>query len=90
MQPGERGFDSDSLPVTNRTRMPPPGPPGCVGQEHGLAHARLAGDEQDLAGLRDRLDESTQPRKAGFPAKMRPGCDGSPAGPGMCLSLLGR
>jgi hypothetical protein len=69
MQPGEREL---------RLRFPPgdrqhpharrPRPPGCVRQEHGLAHARLTGNEQDLACPRDRLHEATQPRKPGFPA----------------------
>ena len=69
MQPREREF---RLRFPAGDRQDPharrPGPSGCVRQEHGLAHARLAGDEQDLACPRDRLHEPTQPREPGFPA----------------------
>ena len=69
MQPGEREFrlrfpaGDGKYPHARR-----PCPVGCVRQEHGLAHARLADDEQDLACLRDRIHESTQPGNPGFPA----------------------
>jgi hypothetical protein len=69
VQPGEREF---------RLRFPAgdgqdshacrPCPVGCVRQEHGLAHACLADDEQDLACLRDRIHESAQPGLPGVPA----------------------
>jgi hypothetical protein len=69
MQPGEREF---RLRFPAGDRQDPharrPGPSGCVGKEHGLAHAGLADDEQDLTGMRNRLHEPTQPRKTGFPA----------------------
>jgi hypothetical protein len=45
-----------------------PGLFGYVRQEHGLAHARLADDQQDLAGQRDRVDEPAQPGEPRFPA----------------------
>ncbi len=69
VQPGEREFrlrfpaGDGQCPHARR-----PGPFGCVRQEHGLAHACLADDEQDPACLRDRIDESAQPGKRGFPA----------------------
>ena len=69
MQPGEREF---RLRFPAGDRQDPharrPGPSGGVGKQHGLAHARLTGDEQDLAGMRDRLHEPAQPRQARFPA----------------------
>ncbi len=50
VQPGERepGF---RFPAGDRQHPQArgPGPPGGVGQQHGLAHPGLAGDEQDLA-----------------------------------------
>jgi hypothetical protein len=48
--------------------MPAPGPAGRVRQQHGLAHPRLAGDQQDLAGQRDRVHQRAQPGQRGIPA----------------------
>jgi hypothetical protein len=69
VQPGEREF---------RLRLPPgdrqdphacrPCPSGCVGQQRGLAHARLARDDQDVACLRDRVHQRAQPGQHGVPA----------------------
>ena len=69
MQPGEGEFRL-RFPAGDRQypRARRPGPPGCVGQQQSLAHASLARDEQDLACLRDRLHQRTQPHKPGFPA----------------------
>ena len=69
MQPGER---EPGLRFPAGDRQHPharrPGPAGGVGQEHGLAHPRLAGDQQDLAGLRDRIHQRAQPGQPGVPA----------------------
>ena len=46
-----------------------PGPSGGVRQQRGLAHACLTSDEQDLAGLRDRIHEAAQPGHFRVPAK---------------------
>jgi len=69
MQPGEGEFGL-RFPAGDRQypRAHRPGLPGCVGQQQSLAHASLARDEQDLACLRDRLHQRTQPHKPGFPA----------------------
>jgi hypothetical protein len=45
-----------------------PGPSGGVGQQHGLAHPCLTGDQQDLARPRDRIYQSAQPGQPGLPA----------------------
>ena len=69
MQPGER---EPGLRFPAGDRQHPharrPGPAGGVRQQHGLAHPRLAGDEQDLACLRDRIHQPAQPGQPGFPA----------------------
>ena len=69
MQPGEREFRL-RFPAGDRQypHARRPGPSGYVGQKQSLAHARLAGDEQDLACPQDRLHEPTQPRKPRLPA----------------------
>ena len=69
MQPGE-GESGLRFPAGDRQhpQAGPPGPAGGVGQEHGLAHPRLTGDQQDLAGLRDRIHQSAQPGQTGVPA----------------------
>ena len=62
MQPGERKFrlrfpaGDRQYPHARRAC-----PFGGVRQEHGLAHACLTDDEQDLAGLRDRIYKAAQP-----------------------------
>ena len=70
MQPGEREFRL-RFPAGDRQHPHArrPGPSGGVGKEHGLAHARLAGDQQDLACPRDRLHEPAQPRKRRLPGR---------------------
>jgi hypothetical protein len=69
MQAGER---EPGLRFPARDRQHPharqPGPVGGVGQQHGLAHAGLAEDEQDLARPRDRVYQGAQPGQAGVPA----------------------
>ena len=69
MQPGEREFRL-RFPAGDRQHPHArrPGPVGGVRQQHGLAHPRLAGDQQDLAGQRDRIHQCAQPGQPGFPA----------------------
>ena len=69
MQPGERE-PGLRFPAGDRQHPHPrrPCPFGRIIQEHCLAHARLTGDQQHLAGLREGLYQSAQPGKPGFPA----------------------
>ncbi len=69
MQPGEREFGL-RFPAGDRQypHARRPGPSGGVRQQHGLAHPRLTGDQQDLACLRDRIHQSAQPGQPGVPA----------------------
>ena len=45
-----------------------PGLPSGAGQQRGLAHPGLAGDDQHLAGLRDGIQQSAQPGQPRVPA----------------------
>ena len=69
VQPGEREFGL-RFPAGDRQypHARRPGPFGGVGQQRGLAHACLAGDDQDLARLRDRIHQRAQPGQRGVPA----------------------
>ena len=72
MQPGER---EPGLRFPAGDRQHPharrPGPFGGVGQQHGLAHPRFTGDQQHLAGRRDRIYQGAQPGQPGVPADDR-------------------
>jgi hypothetical protein len=69
MQPGEREFRL-RLPAGDRQHPHARGPRpfGGVRQQRGLAHARLADNQQDPARLRDRIDKTAQPGQTVFPA----------------------
>ena len=69
MQPGERE-PGLRFPAGDRQHphARPPGPAGRVRQQHGLAHPRLAGDDQDLSGRGDRIHQCGQPGQPGLPA----------------------
>src|SRR5580693_1905963 len=69
MQPSEREVRL-RLPAsdTQHPHVRRPGPLRHVGQEHGLAHACRTEDEQDLAGLRERINESAHSDQPGIAA----------------------
>ena len=68
VQPGEREFGL-RFPAGDRQypHARQPGPVGGVGQQRGLAYACLAGDDQHLACLRDRIHQPAQPGQPGLP-----------------------